>query len=185
MAQEVLRRHITDTGGWRTPIRAAPIFIRSFGTSVRACRQGVDSLETRRQQRNPWPHGLEMLSGRNTSCRHRGPVGSLREQASVALDRFVDAEMPLDIPALRRHCVEHRHTKLRFQRFDDVERMPRRPQQIDGVGAVVAAEHIRDKAMDLRARQLRHLVEIDIHPGHVEAVYRGIDEIFRISAVCG
>ena len=86
---------------------------------------------------------------------------------------------------MRRHRVEHRYTKLRFQRFDDVERMPRRPQHIDGVDALVAAEHICDKAMDLRARQLRHLVEIDIHPGHVEAVYRGIDEIFRISAVCG
>ncbi len=65
------------------------------------------------------------------------------------------------------------------KRSHEIERTPGRAEHIDRLCAVVAAEGAGDEVEYPLARQLRHLVEIDVDAGHVQAVKAGINEILR------
>ena len=58
------------------------------------------------------------------------------EQPAETAHRLADAEVALDVPALHRHGMEHRHAQVLLQPLDDVERTPGRAEHVDRLGAL-------------------------------------------------
>ena len=70
------------------------------------------------------------------------------------------------------------YTLVRWEVAED-----RVQEHVDRGGLAIGQEGGFDEIIDLLARQLRHLLEIHIHPRHVEHIEPGIDEILGIGLV--
>src|SRR5882724_9225213 len=87
------------------------------------------------------------------------PLWHFAQQASQALRGRADIQALLNFPCLRRQVMHHGDAKVAFERFDDVQRAPRRTQNVDCLRLAMREEHLLDEAIDLGARERLNLVE--------------------------
>src|SRR5262245_62653260 len=92
-------------------------------------------------------------------------------------------QVALDVPALRGHRVNDRHPEILLELLDDIERAPGRAQHVDRLRLAVLKKDALDETIDLEARKLLHLVEVDVHARHCERLESRLDEVLGVDLV--